>query len=77
MHLRVEGVSHPFDRRIEHGDVDGGAFTGAAASQQRGEHGLAAYMPAAMSAVGMPVLAAASGVPVIETRPASAWMSMS
>lgn len=37
----------------------------------------AVYMPAAMSAVGMPVLTGSSGVPVIEIRPASAWMSMS
>ncbi len=37
----------------------------------------AAYIPAAMSAVGMPVLAGWSGVPVIEMRPASAWISMS
>ena len=34
-------------------------------------------MPEAMSAVGMPVLTAVSGVPVIEISPASAWMSMS
>jgi hypothetical protein len=37
----------------------------------------AQYMPAAMSAVGMPVLTGVSGVPVIEMRPASAWTSMS
>jgi hypothetical protein len=40
VHLRVEGVAHPFDGGVEHGDVDGGAFAGAAASQQRGKHGL-------------------------------------
>lgn len=36
-----------------------------------------AYMPVAMSETGTPVLAAASGVPVIKHRPASAWTSMS
>jgi hypothetical protein len=34
-------------------------------------------MPAAMSAVGIPVLTGVAGVPVIDTRPASAWTSMS
>ena len=32
----------------------------------------AQYMPAAMSAVGIPVFTGVSGVPVIETSPASA-----
>ena len=35
------------------------------------------YIPVAMSETGTPVLAAASGVPVIEHRPDSAWISMS
>ena len=35
------------------------------------------YIAAAMSAVGIPVLVALSGVPVTETRPVSAWTSMS
>lgn len=37
----------------------------------------AQYIPAAMSAVGIPVLAGWSGVPVTATSPASAWISMS
>lgn len=38
---------------------------------------VSAYMPAAMSEVGMPVLATSSALPVIEISPASAWTSMS
>jgi hypothetical protein len=69
-HLGVEGVAHPFDGGVEHRDVDGGAVAGAATSQQRGEGGLRGVHAAAMSEVGMPVLTAVSGVPVIEMRPA-------
>jgi hypothetical protein len=36
-----------------------------------------AYIPAAMSAVGIPVFAGASGVPVIDTRPPSLCTSRS
>jgi hypothetical protein len=36
-----------------------------------------AYMPAAMSATEIPARLGVSGVPVIDTRPTSAWISMS
>ena len=36
-----------------------------------------AYIPAAMSAIEMPTFEGASGVPVMETRPASHWTSRS
>ena len=56
-------------------DVDRGALAGArtGAAARRGPPGRRTC-PAAMSAVGMPVLAGWSGVPVIEMRPASAWI---
>jgi predicted nuclease with RNAse H fold len=34
-------------------------------------------MPAAMSAIDRPALLGSSGVPVIETKPASLWISRS
>jgi hypothetical protein len=34
-------------------------------------------MPAAMSATGAPALAGSSGVPVMDSRPASLWISRS
>jgi hypothetical protein len=36
-----------------------------------------AYIPAAISATEIPARLGASGVPVIDSSPASAWISMS
>ena len=38
---------------------------------------LYAYMPAAMSAIEQPALAGSSGVPVIDRKPDSLWISRS
>ena len=38
---------------------------------------LYAYMPAAMSAIEQPAFAGSSGVPVIERKPDSLWISRS
>lgn len=77
IHFHVHRMAQPLDGGIEHRDLDERSLARSLSTEQALRIEVSAYIPAAMSETGMPVLVAVSGVPVTEIIPVSAWTNMS